>query len=511
VSALRAVDDLTVDQIPWGGADDEDRRPQIDARDQDLARVTEQTIAALQQANHPPVLFRFAGVPSRIECDTQGPMPVIVPLDAYRVRYHGQRAARWTRTSRTGKEMPATMPLDVARDILAATSWPFPILTRIVRVPVFTADGKLCARAGHHPSGVYYAPAEDFVLLSLSPTPTATDVAGAVALIDELLIDFPIVDQPSRAHLIAAFVQPYVRDLIDGPTPLFLITKPCPGTGASLLAEMLLWPALGQSPAKIAVGHGQESELQKAITATLRQSPTAVLLDNVVTLTSPALADALTSVTWDDRELGASKMLSVPVRTLWISTANNPTFSDDLNRRCVRIRLDSGLEHPELRASFRHPGLRAWVQAQRAALVHAALTLGQSWLAAGRPPGEKTIGSYESWARCLGGILQHAGVDGFLGNYGDFTATADTDASTWHAFVERWADMHGTTPVQAADLWSLASDLDLGDGNERSQRIRLGKALMRQRDRIFSGYQIAAAGEFRRLQLWRLQTIGAVR
>ena len=44
----------------------------------------------------------------------------------------------------------------------------------------------------------------------------------------------------------------------------------------------------------------------------------------------------------------------------------------------------------------------------------AALTLIRAWIAAGRPKGKKTLGKFEGWAEVMGGILQVAGVPGFL-------------------------------------------------------------------------------------------------
>lgn len=39
-------------------------------------------------------------------------------------------------------------------------------------------------------------------------------------------------------------LNPFVRDLIDGPTPLHLIEAPVAGTGKGLLASIAMLPAL---------------------------------------------------------------------------------------------------------------------------------------------------------------------------------------------------------------------------------------------------------------------------
>jgi len=51
--------------------------------------------------------------------------------------------------------------------------------------------------------------------------PTAEDITAARALlIDDLLVDFPFVDDSDRAHAIAAIILPFIRRMIDGPTPM---------------------------------------------------------------------------------------------------------------------------------------------------------------------------------------------------------------------------------------------------------------------------------------------------
>jgi hypothetical protein len=156
----------------------------------------------------------------------------------------------------------------------------------------------------------------------------------------------------------------------------------------------------------------------------------------------------------------------------------------------VRIRLDPHEDQPWLREGFRHPNLLAWVWQSRARLVAACLTLGRAWIAAGMPRHQKTIGSFETWAQVMGGVLEVAGVPGFLGNLKEMYEVADAEGATWRPFVALWWQRFGTADVGTGDLYEIAvaSDppLPLGEGGERSQRTRLGKALGRLRDRVFN-------------------------
>lgn len=77
-----------------------------------------------------------------------------------------------------------------------------------------------------------------------------------------------------------------------------------------------------------------------------------MFIDNVVgTIDSPTLAAAITTGEWTDRLLGKSEMVSVPVEGLWLIAGNNVSFTHELMRRLVPIRLDPAVERPEDHAS----------------------------------------------------------------------------------------------------------------------------------------------------------------
>lgn len=99
------------------------------------------------------------------------------------------------------------------------------------------------------------------------------------------------------------------------------------------------------------------------------------------------------------------------------------------------------------------------------------------------------IGSYETWSRVMGGVLDVAGIEGLLANLDEMLAAADGEGAVWRSFVGGWWDRFGTAEVGTGDLYEVAltcePPLPLGTGGDRSQRTRLGKALARMRDRVF--------------------------
>jgi hypothetical protein len=62
------------------------------------------------------------------------------------------------------------------------------------------------------------------------------------------------------------------------------------------------------------------------------------------------------------------------------------------------------------------------VNKNRDELIWAALTLAKAWISDGspEPKGIKLLGGLEEYRRVIGGILQVAGVKGFLSNADEF-------------------------------------------------------------------------------------------
>jgi hypothetical protein len=289
------------------------------------------------------------------------------------------------------------------------------------------------------------------------------------------------------------------RALIEGSMPMHDVEAPSPGSGKDLLAHVLAVPFVGEHLAASAFPSSEE-ERRKKITSIVAAGRPIFLIDNLShALVSDVLNVALTCMIWEDRLLGQNALVRAPLLHTWLLTANNPIFDTQTARRIVRSRLDPRVDRPWLRAadSFRHPDLRAWALENRGELMWAVLVLIQAWLDQGRPPGKATLGSYESWARVIGGILSNAGIAGFLGNVHQLYERADTEGATWRALVAKWWDTFKDTAVGTSDLYPLALALDTFNfgkaTTERGQRTVLGQKLAQQEDRVIGDYRVVPA------------------
>ena len=465
-------------------------------------------------------MFLFGGEPVRVGSG-DGDEPTLAELDVDKLRHEVARAADWYTVVMRDKEwveVDAMPPLAVIKDMLATPEPPLPVLARIVSVPVFASDGTLLTRPGYHAAArTYFAPAASFTVPTVSEQPSEDEIGEAIEVLHEPLLDFPFVDKPDRAHAIAMGILPFVRDMIDGPTPLHLIEKACPGTGATLMVDCLSYAFTGRSIETLTKGNS-EQENRKLLTSALLRGQSHIALDNLGgRLDSGAIASALTTNRWGDRLLGANEMVGVPVRCVWIATGNNPALSMEVARRTISIRLDAKDDRPWLRTGFTHPDLGTWIKQNRSRYVWAVLTLTRAWIAAGKVSGDIKLGKYEEWSQVIGGILKFAAIDGFLANLAKFYDDVDEDGRALRGFIEGWWQTHHSARLKAAELFPLAQEieLDLGEGKEHSQKCCLGRLILKNRDRVFAlkddvgpfRVQLVRDGDAHGVALWKLHNM----
>src|SRR6266849_3724915 len=116
------------------------RRRALDTTQKDLKQITKRILDALIAANEPePVLFRHGGTLIWLEFDNHR-TPIFREITQDRMRHLLARKFSCYRVTRQGTQISVYPPLEVARDILAFPNIDFPVVERIVRIPVFAPD-----------------------------------------------------------------------------------------------------------------------------------------------------------------------------------------------------------------------------------------------------------------------------------------------------------------------------------------------------------------------------------
>lgn len=477
-------------------------RTSIRINDRQLVEVIDETWEVLLRANDPPTLFAASGQLARLTRSDTGVS--IQHFDDAIAYGHLLRAADWVAVYSDGIRNKKP-PTEVARDVLANPHSSLPRLETVAAAPFFDARGELVASPGFHSESATWLDLPDGWQDQLVPSAlTEAHLMWAKSIVlDDLLTDFPFTADSDRAHAVAALLLPFVRQMITGPTPMHLVEAPTPGSGKSLLSELVAIVALGEVPGSTTLTR-DENESRKKITAILSRAAPIVTIDNLDGgLWSSQIASAITSSRWEDRILGKTKMVVLPNRALWLVSANNPDLSMEIARRCVRIRLDPGEEQPWTRTGFKHDPIREWAKENRQDLVRALLMMVRSWVDAGSKPGTQTLGSFESWSHVIGGILGHVGMNDFLAGTTEFYAAADPESGEWGAFIDAWWDRFGSVPVRTGDLLQLATDENLvafahTAKSDSGRLAKFGKSLRRIRDRRFGERRVLAVRNSKR-------------
>lgn len=419
-------------------------------------------------------------------------------VDRDRLKNRLARAGDWFTTDAKGNPKPASPPDEVVKDAAVAyEEHRFPQLARVVQTPVFTGRPHytLQTEPGYDPAtGNLYIPPPGLDVPPVPEKPTAKQARAALADLRDYLAEFPFVSKADEAHALALLLQPFARDLIRGETPLYDVEAPTEGTGKGLLVRTVLAPAVGAL--RPLTFKAREEEREKVITTAFLCSEPLLYFDNWPTdrrFDSPTVASALTSDWFTSRILGVSKFVSAPNNVIWVLSGNNPTFSPEIRRRIVRIRLDALCDDPKARPEFSKT-LPGDALANRGRMIHDACTVIAYWLSIGRPGPDgdvPPIGSFSAWRYVMGGILGAVDVPDFLGNLYAADASADNPEKALEATVfalirEKFGVGTAFTAPQlleVLDAQGLADELLPEHTKESRRATALGQWLGWKRDR----------------------------
>lgn len=423
----------------------------------------------IEQNNLPPTLFITASDPIEV-----------VRVNIRRRRIEEMTHDRWVHE--LNKRARTTDPLESneIQQLKGDADWDLPVLKSLSTVPVFDAAGELCTTNGYDPNtGLYLVVDDSFTIPPQPEKVTQEHVDEALRwLLEEAARDFPFSDSfeggdntpihvdevdetgwpypnynrglSSRAHFLAMIIQPFVRNMISGPCPSYHIDKTRHGEGGTLLTTIpaSIW---GGEPLPAQPAAKDHDEFQKALLATLRGGPAYILFDNMDgPFSNPDLAMAITAQRYVGRKLGSSELIKCDVVGSFLYTGVGIAFSKELHRRNVPIRLDGNTAEPTKR-KFKH-NCEDFLRQHRGQLIWSVLVLVRNWVQGGKVPGQKTIGSFEEWAKVMGGILGSAGVDGFLDSWDNYWELANDDKITEQDLVETLAQVFGRTPFSASDI-----------------------------------------------------------
>ena len=445
---------------------EESTRESIRVNSRQHRHVLADCIRALRQWNaQEPCLFtRGDAIVQIVEVDDH---PQIRPLNFSDMRKLMSKAADFYvvmeagGNPENGRLISTEPPAVFVQDMLhSRRELDFPGLVGVSELPFLRADGSVVEQGGYDPvSRLYYAPSPDLEIAPIPPHPDRQDAVDAVGQIIDVLREFPWVAR-SLTNALGLLLTIMVRYVIDGCVPLFLVDATKPGSGKGLLTDVTCIICTGTTAPVRAQPQGNRDEFRKAITASLSAGRSIIVWDNWEgTLNSPALAAAITTESWSDRPLGRTADITLPQRSTFLVTGNNIILGGDLARRCVPIKLDAASSRPWLGRKFTYPDLKQHVAENRGRLVWALLVIASAWYRAGRPSPQNSpiLGTFESWSRVVGGMLEFCGCSGFLDNCGELYESRDPAEQEWAAYLGALYDSFDDDEFTVAQLMRLHS------------------------------------------------------
>lgn len=323
------------------------------------------------------------------------------------------RQISWKKRGKNGNLVEAHPPRWCIQAISERGQWDdIRKLSSVVNHPVILPDGTLLCQEGYHAASQLYVKLPYDLKVEVPEYPTAQDIQAAVALLLDVVQDFPFESPAHRSAWVASLLTPLAWFAFEGMAPLFLIDGNCRAVGKGLLADVAGIILTGGRFSVMTYSHSSE-ELRKQITSIAAEGDRLILFDNLSgPFGNPVLDAALTTDRWKDRLLGTNKTYDGPLNITWYATGYNVQLIGDTSRRVLHIRMETQHEKPELRQDIKHADLRKYVRLHRNQLLSAALTILRGWFVADKPlHGLSAWGSYQNWSDIVRECLVFAGLE----------------------------------------------------------------------------------------------------
>ncbi|MEP6149574.1 MAG: bifunctional DNA primase/polymerase, partial [Nisaea sp.] len=437
-----------------------------------------------------PHLFHSNGRIAEMRADEHGALKIEnVDKDRFKARME-DRIDFWA------EKGAVEAPKGVVNNVFHRDKTAYPPLHKIIRAPAFDPDKRLITEPGYHSSGVYYEPQDGVVVPCVSAHPSQAEVREAVDNLVDVLGDFmldalPREDLvsavregrpvPSFCHTLSAGLTPLCRAFIDGPTPGHLARKMKPRTGATKLLSSISYMAT-LSHAKPQSLPDSKAEVQKTVTATLDSGQQYAFFDNLPDsgkVDFGELASAMTAYPhYTGRRLGVTAMVEAKSDCTWLFTGNKTVLSPELAARTLLIVLDPQMENPEERTGFKYDH-DAHVVANAGRYLHSFLTIVQYWIAeGGKEWTGRPLGGFERHSAIIGGILEAAGIHGYLGNRDVLRSTVNT-SSPEDDLMDALIELHHGKENTLFRVWGAdAPPQWIGTGPDREKHPLAGHRVL---------------------------------
>jgi hypothetical protein len=361
----------------------------------------------------------------------------------------------------------------IAEDILYNPELPLDRIRGLVTTPTFRDDFSLITVPGFDSrSRLYYSPDPSLQTFTFQVDASKERAKESLDGLFELLTDFPFRSKNERYTFLATLLTLFLRSAIDAVIPCLAIDGNGQSVGKGLLSSMLSLIAYGQDASTISAPKGREEWASKLDSILLGGSPFQVI-DNIVgNFSSDDFASILTSRRRNIRIKGLSKVVDVPVNTVWILNGNDLSVDSDLSQRLIMCHLQHEDAACRSQESFHVQkkygcSIEFLLRQERSKYMQACLDLICAWVNDGAQRRQKFVmAKYGQWEAIIGGIIDWIAPEvKFLADHRKETLAVDAETEESIMFLKHLLIAFpkcDSVPIGVSEITSKVFGTDFG-------------------------------------------------
>jgi hypothetical protein len=262
--------------------------------------------------------------------------------------------------------LPADCPRQLAEMILSnvrtapeKSTWS--LLKKIAYTPVLLADGSLATEPGYHSGSKIWIDLRGKTFIDLGANKAKLSGAECAKLIaahiHPFVSKYEFLREKSGQHwfetgafavVLSAMMS--IDDRHNLPAvPMHCVSAPTQASGKTRLVQAICAAVTGTQPTIVTYDNAEE--FAKHLPVLLAAADSAICVDNItMPVNNAKLAALLTQeYTFNSRPLGKSETQTLENVSVLFATGNNLQLSGDMPTRCLMVRIEPDVEHPEER------------------------------------------------------------------------------------------------------------------------------------------------------------------
>ncbi|MEA3487057.1 MAG: hypothetical protein U9R20_05310 [Thermodesulfobacteriota bacterium] len=390
-----------------------------------------------------------------------------------------------------GKEVPAVMPEQVAKQILANRVFKsqLPEIKNISACPVLVEkNGTLETVTGYNPKVEVYADG--------CPPENMNADEGVKIIREEVFKDYLFASPEDESRAAAMYLAPalLMGQVLTARPPVFVIEADIEGTGKGTLARGVSAVYSAKWSNIVQRKNGGVGSDDEALMAALDRGTGFILFDNRRgKFNSPYFESAATEPLIEIRLPYRGNISCDPTRTVFAFTSNGVEFNKDMARRLLVIRLNKQPQEYQFE-KYTENSIEGYISANQQRFLGAVFAILKDWYKAGKPSTDETRHSFRPWVQPLDWIVQNLmGLPGLMGGHSETVERMSNPALQWvrdaaliltRNMVFEWLPASGIADELNGEMEELPG-LSSGDGLTDDNHIQVAKNIGRLMKKAF--------------------------